>query len=196
MVQSAVAQRPDLQQAGLLVQALEAFRIVEQSGLKPSLAVSLNVQQAIAPNPGQSATQAFAAVQLSWPIRDGGATRARVRSAEEDIAAAEVALEQARLGAALEVRAAATEYLSARESHAVALAGESAAAEALRLADLRYREGVGILLDVISAQSELVRAQRSRSAAFHAAWAAYASLQKAVGADDLDRLAASEPARS
>ncbi len=195
MVQSAVAQRPDLQQAGLLVQSLEAFRIVEESGLKPGLAVSLNVQQAIAPNPGQSATQAFAAVQLTWPIRDGGGTRARVRSAEEDITAAEVALEQARLGAALEVRSAATEYLSARESHAVALKGEASAAEALRLADLRYREGVGILLDVISAQAELVRAQRSRTAAFHAAWAAYASLQKAVGVDDLDRLAAADPAR-
>lgn len=192
LIQAAIRQRPDLQQAGFLVQALEAFKVVEGRGLKPSLAVSLNVNQAIAPNPGQSATQAFAAVQFTLPIWDGGNTRARVHNADEDINAAQILLEQARLGAALEVEAAYTQYRSAVESYDVAMKAEATAREALRLADLRYTENVGILLDVISAQAELTRASRSRSAQFHAAWAAYSTLQKAVGADDLARMTSTE----
>ncbi len=192
LIQAAIRLRPDLQQADLLVQSLEAFKIVEASGLKPSLAVSLNVNQAIAPNPNQSATQAFAAVKFTLPIWDGGSTRARVHNAKEDVNAAQIQLEQARLGAALEVEAAYTQYRSAVESYQVALQAEATAREALRLADLRYTEKVGILLDVISSQAELTRASRSRSAQFHAAWSAYSTLQKAVGADDLARMTSNE----
>jgi outer membrane protein len=85
----------------------------------------------------------------------------------------------------LEVRSAYTKLVTAREAYDVAVSGRDLAKEALRLAQLRYDEGAGILLDVTTAQADLTRAQVAAVNARYQYLAAVAALQKAIGQDDL-----------
>jgi outer membrane protein TolC len=97
----------------------------------------------------------------------------------------EIQLEQAQLGVALAVLNAVTQYETALESKAAADQNVVLATEALRLAQLRYDEGAGILLDVTTAQADLTAASNRAAAARFQVRLAYAQLQLAVGQDDL-----------
>jgi outer membrane protein len=98
---------------------------------------------------------------------------------------AAIRLEQTKLGVSLEVRSALTRLSSARQAYDVAISGLAVATEALRLAQLRFDEGAGILLDVTTAQAESTRAQGAVVTARYQYLSAVAALQKAVGSDDL-----------
>ncbi|MFX6834738.1 TolC family protein, partial [Acinetobacter baumannii] len=79
----------------------------------------------------------------------------KIQAANRDVEIAQLQFEQLSLGVALSVRRAATNAFTANRSLDVAKANVTVAREALRLAQLRYDEGAGILLDVIVAQSDL-----------------------------------------
>ncbi len=125
---------------------------------------------------------------LSFPIFDSGRTRHIVEQSLSDRDQAQIAFEQLLLDIALEVRTAYTQAKTAKEAYDVALNSERLAAEALRLAEIRYNEGAGILIDVTQAQADLTAAQGSVQTTKYQYLNAYAALLKAVGRDDLTTL--------
>lgn len=185
---AAQVSRAEVEQGELNIKALEKVRDTETRGSKPSLALSAVHTQNIDPPATQSKETTIGQAVISFPVFDSGITKARVRAAERDIESAKILLEQIQLGIALEVRSAITRVLSARESYEVALEGETLARESLRLAQLRYDEGVGLLIDVTTAQAEMTRASAAVVNAKYQYLSAYAALQKAVGMDRLDVL--------
>jgi outer membrane protein TolC len=139
----------------------------------------------IDPPMGSSDNGTIGTLALSYPVFDSGITRSRVRAARQDENSAMIGLEQVTLAVVLDVRASYTRLATAKESLAVALDSEKLATEALRLAQLRYDEGAGILIDVTAAQADLTAARGSVQSAKYEYLTAYSALQRAVGRDDL-----------
>lgn len=187
-VRASLANRPELLQAEAVVLSLTKIREAEQRAALPTLTLQAGHTQTIDPGFGQPERQTTASATLSVPIVTGGAIRANTQRAREQEERAKILLQQAQLGVAFEVRIAVTQFETALAAYATAVENRNLAEEALRLAQLRYDEEVGILLDVITAQADLTAAESSQATAAFQLRAAYASLQRAVGTDDLKNL--------
>ncbi|MCG9894313.1 MAG: TolC family protein [Fimbriimonadaceae bacterium] len=194
---AAIRTRPDLKAAASGIEALKQALARERLGLAPQLSVGVVHTESLGSRPvGQPPGTTSARIQVTLPLYDSGLTRTRVRSAEKDVARAEISLEQARLGASLEVRAALAELRSNQEAAQVAAKTVELSAEALRLAQLRYDEGVGILLDVTVAQNQLTTARSAEVASRFQALNSYVRLLRAVGTDDLAAAVAALPSQN
>ena len=148
--------------AGLGVAELEIDRA--RAAGSPTMDATASLEHAHARGSGApvagTTTTARVGVQLNWPLYTGGATQNRIR---ETLALAERArhdVEAARRGVAQTTRAA---YLGVQSGAAQVRALEAAEASsqlALEAAELGYRVGVRVTLDVLDAQAQLVQTQR------------------------------------
>jgi outer membrane protein TolC len=193
LVALAMATRPEIAAADAGLRALGRIKETERRGLLPSLALSAQYTRTIDALRGQRENQVVGLATLSFPVYDSGITRARVRAAQEDENQARIRLDQLRLGVALQVRQALLRLTNAREQLEVAGKLVELQTEALRLAQLRFDVGQGILLEVNQAQTDLTAARVSQSVARHQVLTAIAGLRLAVGTDDLASPAPNEP---
>lgn len=185
LVSAAMNNRSEIRQSQYLVLSLMRTRDVAYSDIKPALNLSAVHTQYFDPPAFSTKNFDQVAAKLSGPIYDSGVGRRKIQAANRDVEVAQLQLEQLSLGVALSVRRATTNAFTALKSLEVARANVDVAREALRLAQLRYDEGAGILLDVIVAQSDLTSAEANLVNANYRYLQAYAQLQRAVGSDDL-----------
>lgn len=186
LVDAAMKNRPELKSSEFQIKALESVKRVEEGGMSPSLSLSANHTRnidAIGFNARSSSTTGVLAVSL--PLFDSGLTRARVAQAREDVLQAKVQLDQLKLGVSLEVRQAISNLLNAQARLSVAETQVKVAQESFDIATLRDRVGEGIALQVVDAQTELTRAKTGLINAKFDFRKAFAALQRATGADDL-----------
>jgi outer membrane protein TolC len=118
--------------------------------------------------------------RLTWNLFDGGATQARVKQREFDIALAESRFSQLRNQIRREVEQYYFTLESSFNSIGTAEKGVEQAKESLRLARLRFQAGVGTQTDVINSETDLTRAQRNLLLAIIGYNRALSSLQRAV----------------
>jgi outer membrane protein len=120
-------------------------------------------------------------VNLSVPLFDGGRLAAEARAAERDADRLEAEVAAQRSQVAREVAEA---YLDVRHAQGqrdgVAVQFESAS-ESARAAEARYTTGVGSLLELLTAQAALARAQQAQSQADSDWLAAFSRLNHALG---------------
>lgn len=185
-VEIAQRTRPEVRAQQRRLGALAAARRAEEGGLKPSLGLDVTYQRAIDPGPFSREQQTTATAQVTLPVFDSGITRARVRAARQSEVEAQAVLEQIQLAVDLDVRQAYVRLENARAQIDVATKQVEVAEEALRLAELRYSEGVGILLDVTDAQATLTAARTGLVNARFEYRAAWAQLERAMGTNPLD----------
>lgn len=114
-------------------------------------------------------------------VADGGLTKERTDEATQRLAQLKAAEAQQRQAIELEVRQAYLNLQSAREEVAVAEALVAQAAEALRIANVRFAAGVGTSLEVLSAQASSSQADAAKSQAQFSYNVARAALERAVG---------------
>ena len=119
--------------------------------------------------------------QVTIPLYDGGDTRSRVRSAQVDLQTQYTTRDQLRQNVTLEVRQAYLNINDAQTRAASATLGSQQAAEAARIAAVRYQNGLGTFLDVINAQAQLAQAQINELNAQYDYQTALAQLVRAVG---------------
>jgi outer membrane protein TolC len=184
-VELAQENRPEVKAGGYLVNAAGSLVSVEAGGLKPSMSFSAQYSRVIDAAPGQAVQSLFGIFSVTFPVFDSGITRARTKAAREFKEQAEIRLEQSKLAVELDVQNALTRLQTAKKALEVAQTGQAFARESLRLAQLRYDEGAGILLDVTTAQTELTRANGAFVTARYQYLSATAALQRALGTDDL-----------
>lgn len=186
-VNAALRNRPDVKAADKTVQAYE--KLLKTAGASGLPSLSIGATHTYNPDPGFGGrqNQTVANLQLNFNVFDSGITRAKVDSAKQDLVQARIRLEQVQLGASLEVRQALVKAENARQTLEVATKTVEQQREALRLAQIRFDVGDGILLDVTDAQVALTQAQEAVITARFDYYSAYAALQKAVGADDLQK---------
>ena len=120
-------------------------------------------------------------VGLSVPIFNGGGLRANKRGAQDQLEAARVSLAQLEKDAEADVEASYTDISGQVERIANARVLVEQAGLNLETATERYRLGLGIVLDVTNAQTQLFNAQVSATQAVYDYEIARAGLERAVG---------------
>jgi outer membrane protein len=176
--QRARLQRPDLRDAELRLQisrlGLDAARL--NSLLR--LQISARGFREYEPN---SRTQGSLSIVASYPLFDGGLTRANLREAEASLQSAQFRLQQAERDAYAEVESA---LLSVREAFERLEASKIAVAAAQRNFDAAQeslREGVGTIVEVLTAQLALITAETNLVQATYDAAVAELQLRVATG---------------
>jgi outer membrane protein len=176
--QHARLQRPDLRDAELRLQisrlGLDAARL--NSLLR--LQISARGFREYEPN---SRTQGSLSIVASYPLFDGGLTRAALREAEASLQSAQFRLQQAERDAYAEVESA---LLSIREAFERLEASKIAVAAAQRNFDAAQeslREGVGTIVEVLTAQLALITAETNLVQATYDAAVAELQLRLAIG---------------
>jgi outer membrane protein, multidrug efflux system len=176
--------RPDLVEAERHLAAANARLAVARAEMFPSIALTaaLGSESASLSNlfTGPAGLWSIAAA-VSQPIFAGGRLEARSAAAQARERALVAQYQQAVRAAFSEVRTALIAQSRARESYEAESVRAGALAETLRLARLRYNNGIASQLDVIDAERGLLAARIARIEALRAHRAAVADLFRALG---------------
>jgi len=186
LLMSAMENRPEIKQLQLQEQAGKKLVSMAKAGSKPNLMfVGSHDWESYADTPGDVFSRDEwkrswnVTLALSVPIFDGLATRARVKQSESGLRQIQIGMDQLMDGIGLEVRAA---YLSFQESQEVLKAQEEAvqqAAESLRIANLRYGNGMLTSVELMDAELAFTQSQTNSFNALYDYTVALAKLRKA-----------------
>ena len=176
--------RPDLVEAERNLAAANARVTVARREMFPSISLT-----GVLGSESQALSNLFSGGASIWLVGaavtqtlfSGGRLQARAEAAEARERAAVAQYQQAIRSAFGEVRTALIVQARARESFEAESTREAALAETLRLARLRYQNGVASQLDVLDAERGHLEAQRARVEALRAYRAAVADLFRALG---------------
>lgn len=182
LIQQAFQQRPEYLEADVnLLVAQKNIRLARRN-LDPSLSVGVSgAYNATASAFTKDKATASIGATLSVPLYDGGATRAQVDAARSDERGARIQKDQFTRGIKAEVQQAVIAVRDANDRSTAIASTVAEAREALRLANVRFRAGVGTQLDVNDAESALVQAQTNQVNALYDYLGALARLSRAVG---------------
>ena len=156
------------------------------AGAKPTIAFGGGLDYA-RPNPRIFPRDATwrdswdASINASWPLFDGGRTRAEVAEARATVRAAEERLADFDATLAVEVRQRLSELESSRAAIEAASDAVRAAAEAARVVANRFTAGVATSTDVLDAHVALLQAELDHTQAMANARLADARLARALG---------------
>ncbi len=187
LVAQARAHRPDLQAAEAQYQAARASVDAARAAAWPTLnfTASNNWQGVNGAALGQSSTLGLT---LSVPLFSGLAPTYRIQAAEAQANSKQATLQQLHLQVALEVWNAYQAVLTNTQTLRAAQDVLQSATQAEAVASGRYQAGVGILLDVLNAQSTLASARQQLIQARFNWNIARASLAQSVGQLDVSVL--------
>ena len=187
LIDTALAKRPEMQQADLLTDiSLKAIRIAK-GGYYPSLdAVSNYSWQSVSDDftlSGHRTESWTAGITLSIPIFTGGYTRGEVKQRHSEHNQAKLAAQQLQDDIKLEVEQAYDQLLQSKEALQIQKETIAHAEEGLRIANLRYETGVGTQLEVLSAQAAVTKARNSKAEAIFFFRTAASRLKKGTTID-------------
>ena len=183
VLQTAYANRPELRQADANIVIAQKLIKLAGSSLKPTLGLVGSAGYggpSAVTSSGQHETFSLSAV-LGIPLSDGGTTRSRERSAQIDLETQNITRGQLRSNVELEVRQALSNVATAQARITATTQGVTQAQEAVRLAQVRYQNGIGTLLDETNAQANLAQARTNLSGAQFDYQTALAQLTRAEG---------------
>jgi len=186
LLATAAEARPEIAEVQARQAAAQAGIALAESGAHPTIALNGfgsygNSSGGFGGGTSSMSTNWGITLAVTLNLYDGGLTRERVHEAElrlQQLKALEV---QQRQAIALEVRQALLNLQSTAEELAGADALITQAAEALRIANVRFQSGVGTSLEVISAQTATSQAEASKAQALFSYNVARAALERAVG---------------
>lgn len=187
LIEQARRLRPDLQAAAAQVQAAQASTDAARAAARPtiSLGASTNYQGVMGNGLSHGSTLG---ISLNAPIFSGYAPTYRIRSAEAQVEVKQAQLERLRLQVALDVWTAYQNLTTATQALISTADLLRSATQSEQMALGRYKAGMGIMLDVLNAQSALASArQQDIQARFN--WnVGRATLAQAMGNLDGDLL--------
>lgn len=180
LIAAADAHRPEILASEVDTAAAEAALSAASKGQRPSLAASASYGWSDREFPPSNDSWDVG-VALSMSIFDGDLTRGRTAQARAQRDAALAVEYQTRQAVALEIAQAFLDLQTAREQITSARTSVASAREDLALADGRYRANVGILLEVLDAQTALTSAEADLTQARFSYLASYYALERAIG---------------
>jgi outer membrane protein TolC len=186
LVSEARQSRPERKALEARVAAAESRARAANAGHRPTVAVAGGVDYArpnprIFPRVGDWKESWDAGLNVSWPLFDGGRTRADAAEASAGVRAMQARLAEFDSVVALEIRQRLSELESNRAALAAADAEVRAATEARRVVSDRFAAGVATSTDVVDAQVAILQAELDRTQAIASARLAEARLNRAVG---------------
>jgi outer membrane protein, multidrug efflux system len=189
--------RPDIRQAEQTLVAANADIGVARANYFPriSLTAALGFQSAaLSEFTNSSSRRGVVGLGAVLPIFNAGRTRSQVMQAEAFHREALASYEKSILVAFQEVEDALTDRTKLGEARDVQARNVAALTRFRDLADLRYREGATIYLEVANAEQSLFSAQLAHVAAQAQLFQSYATLYRAIGGgwdSEVEKLAAS-----
>ena len=186
--QDALALRPELRIAEQQTVAGAAREKIARGERLPSLAVVGGYRERSG-NDQQFVDDWNVGLQLSLPLMDGGVRRAHVDEAALTREQAQQALEEARLEINKQVQDALDGQTEAASRLSVTETSIAEATEALAIEKLKVEQGVGVITDLLAAESALLTAQADRLQARFDLIIARFDLLRASGALSQERVA-------
>lgn len=180
MVRTAVEKRPEIARARATLEAAVSGLSAARSSNLPSLSASAGISgKDDALPPANDGWVVGASIQ--WAPFDSGLTAGKVKEAQAAVDSARAALMSTQLSVTSDVAQAYLNLRTAEQHVSTADAEESNASEGVRLAEGRYRSGVGAFIEVTDAQAALLTARTNRVNVLAAVSQARAALARAVG---------------
>lgn len=188
-VQEQLSRRAALRAAESSVAAAGEGVDIARSAYLPNVALQANLARQAFPNEtftfptgDQWNDDWTVGVMLQWPLFQGLRRTAQVDEAQAAFDEAELQLEQLREAFALEYHQAQGELERARAQLGAAQRTAHQAERVYELTEMRFREGLATQLDVDAARLSLQQARLNEVQAYHDAWVAIASAERALGA--------------
>ena len=178
----ALVHRPDGLAAEYDIKAALARRDAAKSGYLPQ--VSASARQSITGNTpfrSERSNAWEAGLNISWNIFDNGVTRENVRQADASTRAYEARARQMRKTIQLETRSAWLSMKAAEQNIAETAGAVKQAQDSYVIAQVRYEEGVDVLLAVTDAQEKFTQARSNYLTALYQYNLSRAKLEKAMG---------------
>jgi len=171
LLRQALAARPELVTLQKQTKAAELTVSSIQGAYGPTLSGLGGVSEA-GPALDQLGLNWNIGLNLTWPIFQGGLTRAEVREARANVTLAQAQLAQAELAVRFQVEQARLSVRSAKAAIEAARDARENAKERLRLAEGRYEQGVGSIIELddaevaeLAAGAQLVQAEYNLASA-------------------------------
>ena len=186
LVSQALEQRRDRRALVSRLSGAESRVAAAAAGRRPTIALAGGVDYA-RPNvrifPRQDAWRASwdAGVSVSWPLFDGGRSRAETAEASATRRAIQARMDEFDSVLALEIRQRLAEIEASRAAIDAAADAVTAATEARRVVGERFAAGVATSTDVLDAQILVLQANLDRMQALANARLADARLRRAIG---------------
>lgn len=181
----AMKYRPEVLQAAIAVQEAERNIDIANAGNKPTVAITGGNDWADNTFPGIDANKRSwkVAAGVTYNFYDGGATKAKVNQAKQDLLVARETEQKTREAVQLEVKRAYLNIRSAAQKVEETQTVVDQARENYRIQNIRYQAGVGINLDVLDAQLSLNEAQVNHIQALYDYNVGIAKLEQVMGVD-------------
>jgi len=177
----AMANRPEIHQAEASVGMAQAAQKIANSGSLPQVSLGASNAWSNDTFPGQNRDNWTVGLNITQNIWDYGVNAAKVREAKANVVKAQESYRQISDQVRLAVR---TSYLSMREAEKRIKTTEVAVAQAeedYRIAQLRYRAGVGTNTDVMDASVALTTAKNNYIQALYDYNTSTALLEQSMG---------------
>lgn len=159
----AIAKRPDYQAATESFNAAEASVTSARSGYLPSISASAGYGLYGDQFSTLSDTKSLSwGLSLRWNIFDGFGTNQALQSAQVQRKNADLSLQQTQRNINVEIKKALLDLDAARKQYEVSLKGLVSSTQDYRIAEERYNLGAGTLLDLLTANANLVNAQANK----------------------------------
>ncbi|GMU07595.1 TolC family protein [Corallococcus caeni] len=189
LVKRALEARPDVAARERQILAQESQVKVTKGGHWPSLSATGNVSN-VGANPVNGATlSAQGGLQLSWALFQGGLVNAQTREANANLRDLQAQKDALRQQVRLQVEQARLNVVATREALTAADEAQVNARERLRLAEGRYRAGVGNIIEVSDAQVAFTNAAAQQVQATYDLATSRAELARALGTVELSTVA-------
>lgn len=181
----AMKYRPEVLQAAIAVQEAERNIDIANAGNRPTVAITGGNDWADNTFPGIDANKRSwkVAAGVTYSLYDGGATKAKVNQAKQDLLVAREMEQKTREAVQLEVKQAYLNIRSAAQKVEETQTVVDQARENYRIQNIRYQAGVGINLDVLDAQLSLNEAQVNHIQALYDYNVGIAKLEQVMGVD-------------
>lgn len=179
-LETAQRTRPDVQAQQATVDARRYGVRLARVARGPVIDVGGQAAQNYAEDGGDRSSWELTA-GLTWPLADGGYTRAAQSAAEANWRASEADLQSLRNETTLQVQSALIELDRATEQIKATEEAVTASTARLQSAEVKYREGLGILVEVTDARRSLTSAEADNVRARFAYQVALIGLQRAMG---------------
>jgi outer membrane protein TolC len=176
----ALARRPDLVAVERAVAAAEAQvglaevqdapTLVLQSGVTPRNQIGIN-----------PAFQWLTSLVLNIPLFDGGSAAAQAEVARQAVLSLRAQLENARRQVRLDIFNTWLDLKTRFDTLAVARKNVAQAAEAFRIASLRYRFGLGTNVELLDSRTALTTAQTAEARAYYDYISSWGHYQRIIG---------------
>lgn len=178
----ALAHRPDGLAADYNIKAAQAQKDIAKAGYRPK--VSAVASQSIAGNTpfrSERSNAWEAGLNISWNIFDNGVTAESVQQADANIRAYEAEARRVKKNIRLETRTAYLNMKAAEQNIQETAVAVKQAEDSYMIAQVRYEEGVDVLLGLTDAQDKLTRAKQNYMTALYQYNLSRAALEKAMG---------------